>query len=226
MPGASGSGCSRSGRETEHGEENRHSRRRHRHHGQGAGRPGRRHPDRGRRDQGRRAVARRRGRGGHRCGRHDRPAGHHRCPHLPLADRAARLRARPVARHLQHQAAAAARPLHAGRQFQRRLHRRLRDAVLRHHDRRRLLPQHQQPRLRAALARGAEDGRHPAPVRIFVHDLPAGHLSAGGPVRRRAAHLRPLSRSRRHHDHRLRHRFDRRRRISTCISSSRAISRR
>ena len=83
----------------------------------------------------------------------------------------------------------------------------LRDAVLRHHDRRRLLPQHQLARLRAALARGAEDDRHPAPVRIFVHDLPAGHLPAGGPVRRRAAHLRPLSRSRRHHDHRLRHRI-------------------
>ena len=69
-----------------------------------------RHPDRGRRDRARSArrshAARCRDDRRH---RHDRPAGHHRCPHLPVADRAARLRARPVARHLQHQAAAAAR---------------------------------------------------------------------------------------------------------------------
>ena len=36
--------------------------------------------------------------------------------------------------------------------------------------------------------------RHPAPVRIFVHDLPAGQFPARRPVRRRAADLRPLSR--------------------------------
>ena len=54
-------------------------------------------------------------------------------------------------------------------QLQRGLCRRLRDAVLRHHHRRRLLPQHPQPRLRRRLDRGAGDGGHPAPVHLFLH---------------------------------------------------------
>ena len=44
----------------------------------------------------------------------------------------------------------------------------------------------------------------------------------GGPVRRCAAHLRPLSRPGRPHDDRLRHRFDRRGRISPMQLAVRA----
>ena len=47
---------------------------------------------------------------------------------------------RPVARRLLLEVPAAARPLHGRGQFQRRLDRRLGDAVVRHHDGRRLLP--------------------------------------------------------------------------------------
>ena len=128
-----------------------------------------RHPDRGRRHPCRRAVARRGGAETDRRRRHDRAARHHRCPHLPVADGAARLRARPVAGRLLLEVPAAAQPLHRRRQLQCRLCRRLRNAVLRHDHRRRLLPRHQRARLRPRLDRGAEGNRHPSPLHLFLH---------------------------------------------------------
>ena len=143
--------------------------------------------------------------------RHDRAARHHRRPYLPVADRAARLRARPVARRLLFEVPAAAQPLHGRGQFQRRLDRRLRDAVLRHDHRRRLLPRHPQSRLRARLARGAEGDRHPPSLHLFVHAGDARRVrAAGGSTGGRPARLRRVPRSQGPHHHRLRRRIDRR----------------
>ena len=189
--------------------------------------PGGRHPDRGRRHPCRRPIARRRRRGADRRRRHDRAARHHRRPYLPVADRAARLRARPVARRLLFEVPAAAQPLHGRRQFQRRLDRRLRDAVLRHDHRRRLLPRHPQSRLRACLDRGAEGNRHPPSLHLFVHAADTRRVrAAGGSTGGRPARLRRVPRSQEPHHHRLRRRIDRRTGPGGRSSPSRAISRR
>ena len=175
--------------EVDDAEENSHSRRPGRHDGRV---PGRfrlgRHPGRGRRPPRRRAIARRGRRRTDRRRRHDRAARHHRCPHLPVADGAARLCARPVAGRLLLEVPAVAQPLHGRRQLQCSLSRRLRNAVLRHDHRRRLLPQHQRARLRPRLDRGVEGNRHPPPLHLFLHACPSGPVSAaGGPPGRRPA---------------------------------------
>ena len=87
----------------------------------------------------------------------------------------------------------------------------LRDAVLRHDHRRRLLPQHQRPRLRAASIEALKEDRHPAPLHLFLHE-PFCRTTFPRPARfddGRAVYD-TLPRSEGSHHHRLRRRFDRR----------------